>query len=323
MLKLDITDKKILQELDSNSRIPISLLSKKLKISRDIISYRFKKYKKDRLIQKYHTIIDISKLGYTAHKVFIKLQDIKNQEEVNFIEWVKKNPEIIYSASYDGKFDLVISIRAKNMEDLENSLKKINKKFGKFIAEKEIATIIRGEYSPREYLFKGIVHKKEPFFGSIPKEIKTDDYDKKILLELSKDSRVTSVEISKKINLSAEAISKRIKRLEKRGLIQGYNIIPEEKNYPFIHHKILISLKNIDEENERKFKEYCKNQKNIWYSCSCIGSWDFEIDIDSEDIKKFRESLRELKNMFSEIIKEYTVMMVYQTNKYNFYPSIN
>ncbi|MDD5191684.1 MAG: winged helix-turn-helix transcriptional regulator [Candidatus Nanoarchaeia archaeon] len=322
MFKLDLTDRKILHELDFDSRQPVSAIARKLKLSRDIINYRMGKFLKEGPLSKYFTIIDISKLGYAIHKNFIRFQNITEKKEQEFIEYIQKNPNAVYSASYDGKFDVVVSIWAKNIEELAGHLKEINSRFGNFIAERQMASIIKGEYCIRNYLLENKPAKRQSFFGSVPKAVRINETDKKILLELGKDARVSAVEIAGRLNLSADAVSKKIKKLRQMGIIQGYNIVPDEKNYPFTHYKILVSFHNPDEKKQTEFENYCRSSRNIWYFCTALGPWDFEIDLDAGSNEEFRNILRNFKLNFSNMIRDYTVLTAYKTNKYNFYPKL-
>jgi len=320
---LDLKDKKILYELDFNSRQSLSSIARKLKVSREIVAYRINKLVKDKFILKFYTIIDIAKLGYAAHKNFIRFQNMSEEKEKEFIDFIQEHPKVLYSASYDGKFDIVVSIWARDTEELAIALKEMDTRFGNYFAEKQLSTIIRGEYSVRDYLIgKKSFTKRNYFFGSTPEPVKVDETDKKILLELGKDSRISSVIIANNLNLSADTIYKRIKKLETAGIIQNYNIVPDEKKYPYTHYKVLISLHNLNEDKEKQVHEYCRSQNNIWYFCSVLGPWNYEIDLDVKSKDEFRNILREIKINFSGIIKDYTVLTVYQTNKYNFCPSL-
>lgn len=49
--------------------------------------------------------------------------------------------------------------------------------------------------------------------------------DRKILIELLKDSRVSSREIAKKLGTSTGTVLARIRRMEKEGVIRGYSAI--------------------------------------------------------------------------------------------------
>jgi DNA-binding Lrp family transcriptional regulator len=47
-IKLDLTDRKILAELDKNCRIPNSILAKKVNKSREAVKYRIQQLQKKR-----------------------------------------------------------------------------------------------------------------------------------------------------------------------------------------------------------------------------------------------------------------------------------
>lgn len=52
--------------------------------------------------------------------------------------------------------------------------------------------------------------------------IEFDELDRAILRELQKNARITNADLARKIHLSQPAVHNRIKKLEKRGVIQRY-----------------------------------------------------------------------------------------------------
>lgn len=52
-----------------------------------------------------------------------------------------------------------------------------------------------------------------------------DDYNWRILTELQMNARITTVELGKRINLSAPAVAERIRKLEEEGYIKGYRTV--------------------------------------------------------------------------------------------------
>ena len=318
MVKIDLKDRKILYELDVNSRQSNSEIGKKIGASKQVVGFRIKRLIKEKVINSFYTIIDISKLGFTVHKTFLRLQNINKEKEDELINFLKNHPNILWIASCDGMFDLAFGTWARNTEFLNKTLTELNKKFGEYISEREIASIIQGEYFIRDYL----INKTNPssyrrsFFGSIPEPIRLDNIDWKILLELGKDSRITSVDISKITEISADAIAKRIRKLEKSGIIRNYNIVPNESKYPYIHYKILIGFKTITEKREKTLIEYCRINPNIVYIVKALGPWEFEIDIEVETAEKFREIMMGIKTEFSDILKDYSTLNIYQIHKY-------
>ena len=324
MINLDVKDRKILYELDVHSRQSNSEIAKKVGLSKQVVGFRIKRLIGEKIISSFHTVIDISKLGFTIHKAFLKLQNMDRDKEIELIHFLKNHPNIVWLASCDGMFDLAFGTWARDMVFLDNTLTELDKKFGQHIAERQITTIIKGEYFFRDYL----INKNSPssyrksFFGSVPNPVKMDETDWKILLRLSDNARISSVDLSNLIKISADSVSDRVKRLEKSGVIKHYNIIPNESKYPFLHYKVLISFRNSTKEWENSFTEYCRINPNIIYIVKALGPWGFEIDLEVESPGQFREIMMNIKTEFKDILKDYSTLQIYQVHKYNFCPSI-
>ncbi len=279
---------------------------------------------KEKIISFFYSVIDISKLGFIVHKNFLRLQNLDSGKEKELIDFLKNHPNVVWIASCDGRFDLAFGTWAKNMEFLDKTLTELDKNFGEYIAERQIATIIRGDYFIRDYLInkKQASSYRESFFGAVPSPVKMDENDWKILLMLGENSRNTAVDIAHKIKLSADAVGERIRKLQKFGVIRHYNIVPNESKYPFLHYKVLIGFRNISEPREKVLREYCRVNPNIVYIVKSLGLWEFEIDLEVESAEQFREIMMDIKTTFSDILKDYSALTLYKVHKYNFCPSI-
>ncbi|MBI1970442.1 Lrp/AsnC family transcriptional regulator, partial [Candidatus Woesearchaeota archaeon] len=331
---LDLKDRKILYELDCNSRQPNSDIAKKVGLSKQVVGFRIHRLLKDGILSSFYSIIDISKLGFTIHKNFLRLQNLDRGKERELIDFLVHHPHVVWVASCDGRFDLAFGTWARDMAFLDATITELNKKFGMYIAERQIATIIRGEYFTRDYLIGQAPSKKEQegyskkqrtkesSFGSVPSPIKMGKVDWAILHILAKNARTTAVDIAKKTSISADAVAERIKRLETSGVLRRYNLFPNELNYPYLHYKVLIGLRNSTEHREKLFLEYCKIHSNIVYLVKSLGPWEFEIDIEVDSADHFRKIMMDIKAQFSDILKDYSSLHLYQVHKYNFCPSI-
>ena len=94
-----------------------------------------------------------------------------------------------------------------------------------------------------------------------------DDIDKKILHILQENARTSLKTIAEKTFLSSPAVSARIERLEKEGVISGYHamINPVKLGYH------IIAFINLDviPEDKPKFYAYAQGVTNI-LECSCV-----------------------------------------------------
>ena len=74
---MDVTDRKILYELDVNCRTPISKIAKKIRVGRDVAAYRIRKLESRGIITKYICSVNLGMLGYKTYKIYFKICNLK------------------------------------------------------------------------------------------------------------------------------------------------------------------------------------------------------------------------------------------------------
>ncbi|HZG59732.1 MAG TPA: Lrp/AsnC family transcriptional regulator [Anoxybacillus sp.] len=86
--------------------------------------------------------------------------------------------------------------------------------------------------------------------------MKIDEIDRRILLELLKDSRLSMRELAKKVNLSAPSVAERVRKLESEGIIEGYTVNINYKKLGLgIECLVEVTLKNGEYERFKRFIE--------------------------------------------------------------------
>ncbi len=142
MIKLTKNDKKILQILNNNARASVSEISRKTGIPRDSVNYRINRLIKSKVISFFHTVIDPIQLGHPIFSyVNITLNNFDQEEKL--YSFMKSHPNIVYVAKTTGKWDCIIAISAKSLEDFDNVLKEVRTKFSGIIKDYEAASIIK------------------------------------------------------------------------------------------------------------------------------------------------------------------------------------
>lgn len=122
-MSLDEKDKKIINILLENARLPFTDIAKKLGITDVAVKKRLKKLEKNGVIKKYTVVIDPSKLGY--HNVALVGVDT---EPDKILEVAEKLSEKEYSRSIyltTGDHMIMVEIWAKNNADLMKIIKEI------------------------------------------------------------------------------------------------------------------------------------------------------------------------------------------------------
>jgi len=315
---LNIKDKKILYELDVNGFQSNSEIGKKVRLSKQVTGYRINKLEEDKIIRKIYSIYHLNKLGYTGFKVYFQMQNLDNEKKL--INYFNENKNIIWFGIYEGRFDFVISVFAKNKVEFDKILGKIISDLKENIIDFEIASYSGILALKKDYLVEKRTEDKFSYFEENDKICELDKIDKIILKKLAENSRETSVDLAKITNLSPDTIINRIKKLKKNKIILGSRVMLDKRKLGIVEFKILLKLKNYNEGIHRKFIEFSKLNKNIVAYIKCIGTWNVELDIEMLDINEFHDLLNKIKTEFSDSIKSIETLMLYDEFKYNFYP---
>ncbi len=81
-----------------------------------------------------------------------------------------------------------------------------------------------------------------------------------------------------------------------------------------------MRLTHFEAKIEKKFLEFCRQQKNTTFYNKNIGAWEIEIDLEVKNSEEFRRIMRLIKNEFSDIIKDYFSLIIYEVVKFDFIP---
>ena len=124
--KFDELDMKILTELTKDGNISVPNLSKRLGINTSVLYSRVKRLIKKKLIKKFTVIVDESLIGIGVRATMGINRDPKQKEQIH--KALLKTPEVIMIAEVTGRFDILITVRAKNLEELHSvAIEKIGK----------------------------------------------------------------------------------------------------------------------------------------------------------------------------------------------------
>ncbi|KGJ04018.1 transcriptional regulator, AsnC family [Paracoccus halophilus] len=115
---LDSTNRKILHELATNARIPITELARKVGLSKTPVALRIKQMEQIGLITGYRAILSPLKLGLT-HVTYIevRLSDTRQKALEEFNAAVRAIPDIEECYMIAGGFDYLLKVRSRDMTD--------------------------------------------------------------------------------------------------------------------------------------------------------------------------------------------------------------
>ncbi len=142
-IKLDETNKKIINFMKQNSRITMLELMDKTKLSPQVIRERIKKMEKDLTILGYKLRIEPSFFKLNNFHVFLRLTNLSKEAEKEILIFLSSFPSTIRILKEIGKWDLQFECVFPSHFQLHDFLKKLKNQFPKNIQKIESALIYK------------------------------------------------------------------------------------------------------------------------------------------------------------------------------------
>lgn len=299
---MDITDKRLLFELNWNCRQNYSEIGRKLRTSKQVIAYRISKLEKEGVIKSYHALIDWRKLGYNAIRVYLKLHNLTPEIEKEMHEYIKKDPLFMWSIKFEGEFDLAFYVWVKSIPEFANKWNLFLNKYRKYILKQEIYESVQMINYPMKILIEKHPY-EEKIIGQESNLPNHDEKDYEILKAVTQNAKIPLIDLAEKIKMTPKAALYRLKALEKKGILLGYNALIDTNKLGLYFYKVDFYLNDLSQLKE--MYNFAKYHKNIVYRMSTIGGPDFEIEMIVGNVSEMKEIINQIISKFSKSIDYY------------------
>jgi len=123
----------------------------------------------------------------------------------------------------------------------------------------------------------------------MPLKAELDQIDWKILRELQDDGRITNIELSRRVGVSAPPCLRRVRRLEQAGIIKGYRAI---LNGPSLGMDVvafcLVGLNHQADSELKAFAERTRGWRIVRDAWMVSGESDFMLHCVAPDLATFQ-----------------------------------
>jgi DNA-binding Lrp family transcriptional regulator len=307
-------DREIMFHLSLDARASLKELSKKTKLSKEVIHYRLKNLEKSGVIEGYYAVINTYRIGRTFYRVYLKTMNMTTTIEKQFLNYMENHPKVTWVVEVDGDLDFLYVVWSKDITEFEEVYNEINDKFGKYFEKKFFSVMTNVYYFKYKYLI-GKADSTYKLTGGKIVYPKLDELDLKLLTLLSNEGRLPLTRIAENLKTNAKIIYRRMKKLEKDGIITCYNVKINHKLLGYTQRKVMLNLNNTSRESINELVSFITSHKSTIYITKAIGQYDLEFEMMEKSHEDFHLLLKELKNKFPGLIREYFTVIFYQEPK--------
>lgn len=318
--KLDLIDRKILLEMDTDARASFSKIGKKLGIGKNNVQYRVSRLVENGVIKKFVVQPSLAKFGLFLGKIYFQLSGYSEKTGSELHRYLLNDKRISWIAKCEGRWDLMIGAYVESIMQFLKIKDDFFREFGHYVTSYDIVFLTEGHTSQRTYLVnkKSYYSKKiERFMGSGKIKLKKQDIE--LLRFIVNNARFNYTDIAKTLKINVKTAQARIKNLEKAGVIQGYVTFLDIKKIGYNFFKLCVYTKG-DKKQMENFVRYCLELPNIIHVIESIGQWEIELEIETETLQDFYNLTHQIRNKFPDFIKKTESIIISEETKLDFFP---
>jgi DNA-binding Lrp family transcriptional regulator len=304
MEKIDLKDRRILYELDVNSRQSFRNIGRKVGLSKDVVASRVKKLQEKGIIIRFFAYYDILHLGYNFLRFYFKFQYVTPDIKKEIINHFMNDDNVNNLFSTEGAYDLGVLMMVENISDIYPLWRKTLEKYGDYFSMQVFSAYMGESIYGHGFLLDEIEKvQRTPLQKNLGK-VKSDALDLEILKLLVVDCRIPTVEIAKKLNSNVTTINSRIQRLIKLKVILGFSVELNMDKLGYQTWKVDFYLSEYTKLNQ--IVKYLEQNPLLYCVDYTIGYADLELEINVRDNSQLHDIIEDLHSKFPKIIRNYS-----------------
>lgn len=316
MAKIDAYDRRLLFELGNNARQSLSELARRVKLGRDLVSYRVRRLEDEGVILKYSAVVNPYRLGFTLYKLYVRLRNSPARVKA-FTQKLRKHERVFCVADCDGSWDILCNILANSPFELKRLLDELLLEFHDIVLARNISTVINHWYFARAYLGKS--PGASWHVGGEPQRIECDEIELRLIEALCVDARLSVVELARAVNCTPIMAKARLERLEQTGVLLGYKLELDRLKLGRTYFKARIIDLDQRQGDTAKLLEFSRKHPDIVYFIEQIGDCPLELAVEAENYEHFNSILDELRREFQQLIGSVETVLV-RNDEYRWLP---
>jgi DNA-binding Lrp family transcriptional regulator len=312
--RIDTKDEAILRALSEDCRMSLRQIGKRAGVSREVADYRIKRLLKSGILRDYVAAVNLGELGYTKSVFYVELRGITAKREGEIVRYLCNYRFVSWIVISTGKWSIVFDIHSRDTAHLAAIISDVKRHIGKNLGEHTIVTLQDFKYFYHKYF-----HARDVRPTKKSRKTRIDDTDRVILKHLARDGRMSYVSLSKHVNLTPEAIGKRVKSLQQSGIILGFHIFPDLQKLGFEHYNVQVVMEQPNAMLEKQLMQYLEAHEMVSFYYRPISQWDFEFGVLARNPGELRAFIQGLRLRF-QTLRIHDVALFYEEHKGNYIP---
>ena len=325
MAELDSVDRRVLFELSKNPRGAVAQIARSARISGDIVRYRIAKFEKLGLVIRYEARNALDRLGFTHYQLLLQLRGATEERIEKIVAFLDVQPEVTWIGRLYGGFDVALALRCKGVAEVSSFQDRLLEKFGFLLLQRAMGATVKVEYFSRDYLVGKKRRVKKSQSSVQPKTYRRlDEIGLAICRILAEDCRRSSAEVARLLvetdvtpSITGEAVSYRIRQLEREGWLSAYWLVLNPDIQDIIYCKIFMNVEHQAQQKLKRFLDFCRSHPNVVLLFKTLGEWEYEVNVEVGDVRESQQFMMELTKSHPDVLRDYWMVFLTGIDKWD------
>jgi DNA-binding Lrp family transcriptional regulator len=301
IMKLTEKERKILSVLEFNADAPLSALQKKTGFREHTLRYHLQRFVETGLLS-CRPVLNLHRCGFDEYEIFFLLSHSQQVARSDMSSRLAKVNGVIAVHEYVGDYDCSMTIAVRNARELARQFEDMSMQLGGLFLSKSISVRLKRSVFSRKYICGDASRKIVINSGESTPEVVLDQMDVKILSALATVPERSQRNTAHALGIPLSTLCFRVKRLERGGVIVGWQYCIAPAKLGVQTFKLLIAVQRYDRQLEKEMERFCEADNHIVECIQCLGSWDYECTVEVETPQQLGQLRSTLHERFKDQI---------------------
>lgn len=309
-------DWKILALLDKDARMAAAAIGRETHVAKERVLYHIRQLVQRGHIKGFHTILNLTGLGYQYYTLYLKLRRTTPETDKEFTAFLQQEPLCAEYLLCEGAQNCIIHLLAPDNEAVQAFLFRLRERFGSSQLTKQLHTRIATTLVSQQYLHH-TMHDRKRMVDQQGARRELSDEEWTLLVLLASDARASLTALGKRIGRTARTVLNRMRALTESGIIVAYTVEPNLERIGKRQVQLCTSLRN---DRRAAITEFFDRTGACMRVTEFLGEYDLAVDLCVSDEQQLREIIDAFRERHIGDYDYYTVLTIHNRHTVGWSP---
>lgn len=319
-MRLRDAELRLIDALDSRADLSFAEVARRLRMREFTAQRAFQRLVELGLIRGRSLYVDAARAGLQEYGVYFTIASGQSAPREKMLAALRTSRHVRWLAEVGGDFEHAASFLVRDVFEIRAELDRIEATGGGGFARKEVAvraTVVRfprslsGKRSPLARVIEA---------GTPGERITIDDTDDRVLRALSDGSLASDAELARASGIPQATFSRRARMLEARGLVVARTYRIDLAATGMSSYRLLVGMRSTGKQLRSEMRRFCEGTVPLRVMVECLGSWDYELELEVRDGRELKHFTGALRRRFPETLQSVAVVPIFEHLKYRGWP---